>query len=146
MPPLLEVEDLVVDFGPVRAVDGVSFRLPEGPYGLALVGESGSGKTTTARALLRLLAPTSGAIRLGGEDVSKARGSARRRYRRAIQIVFQDPATTLAPRVRVGRAIAEALATHRVVPRDRVAGRVGELLEEVGLEPSMAERYPHQLS
>ena len=145
-PPLLEVEDLVVDFGPVRAVDGVSFRLPAGPYGLALVGESGSGKTTTARALLRLLAPTRGAIRLDGDDVSRVRGGALRSYRRAVQIVFQDPATTLDPRIRVGRAIGEAIRAHRVVPRDRVGSRVGELLEEVGLDPAMAERYPHQLS
>jgi peptide/nickel transport system ATP-binding protein len=144
--PLFEVEDLVVDFGPVRAVDGVSFRLPSGPYGLALVGESGSGKTTIARALLRLIAPTSGAIRLDGEDVSHVRGGALRRFRRAVQIVFQDPATTLDPRVRIGSAIAEALRAHRLVPRERVDGRVAELLAEVGVDPTMVDRYPHQLS
>src|SRR3712207_8534575 len=112
MPPLLEVEDLVVDFGPVRAVDGVSFRLPEGPYGLGLVGESGSGKTTTARALLRLVAPTSGAIRLDGRDVASRGRGAMREYRRAVQIVFQDPTTTLDPREHVGAAIAEPLRAH----------------------------------
>ena len=100
MTPLLEVEDLVVDFGRVRAVDGVSFRLPAGPYGLGLVGESGSGKTTIARALLRLVAPTSGAIRLEDRDVLGIRGRALRQYRRAVQIVFQDPTTTLDPRAR----------------------------------------------
>ena len=90
--PLLEVEDLVVEFGPVRAVDGVSFRLPTGPYGLALVGESGSGKTTIARALLRLVPAASGAIRLDGRDVAGvASGRALRSYRRDVQIVFQDP-------------------------------------------------------
>ena len=146
MTSLLEVEDLVVDFGRVRAVDGVSFRLPAGPYGLGLVGESGSGKTTIARALLRLVAATSGAIRLEGSDVLGVRGRALRRYRRAVQIVFQDPTTTLDPRARIGSAIAEPLQAHEIVPRAQVRHRVGELLAEVGLEPEMAERYPHQLS
>jgi oligopeptide transport system ATP-binding protein len=148
--PLLEVEDLVVEFGPVRAVDGVSFRLPAGPYGLALVGESGSGKTTIARALMRLVAATSGAIRLDGQEVVGSRGvgssRALRAYRRAVQIVFQDPTTSLDPRARIGSTIAEPLKAHGIVPRANVHGRVAELLAEVGLEPEMAERYPHQLS
>jgi peptide/nickel transport system ATP-binding protein len=148
--PLLEVEDLVVEFGPVRAVDGVSFRLPAGPYGLALVGESGSGKTTIARALLRLVPGTSGSIRLDGRNVagSGGLGSSRalRAYRRAVQIVFQDPTTSLDPRARVGSTIAEPLRAHGIVPRAGVAGRIAELLAEVGLDPEMAERYPHQLS
>jgi oligopeptide/dipeptide ABC transporter ATP-binding protein len=143
---LLEVDDLVVDFGRVRAVDGVSFRLPAGPYGLGLVGESGSGKTTIARALMRLVAATSGAIRLDGGDVLGMRGRALRRYRRAVQIVFQDPTTTLDPRARIRSAIAEPLLAHEIVPRPEVRHVVGELLVEVGLEPEMAERYPHQLS
>jgi peptide/nickel transport system ATP-binding protein len=143
---LLEVEDLVVDFGGVRAVDGVSFRLPAGPYGLGLVGESGSGKTTIARALMRLVAATSGAIRLEGRDVLGMRGRALRLYRRAVQIVFQDPTTTLDPRARIRSAIAEPLLAHEIVPRSVVRRVVGELLVEVGLEPEMAERYPHQLS
>jgi len=143
---LLEVEDLVVEFGRVRAVDGVSFRLPAGPYGLGLVGESGSGKTTIARALTRLVAPTSGAIRLDGRDVLAERGRALRRYRRAVQIVFQDPTTTLDPRARIRSAIAEPLLAHEIVPRSAVRRVVGELLVEVGLEPEMADRYPHQLS
>jgi oligopeptide/dipeptide ABC transporter ATP-binding protein len=144
--PLLEVEDLVVDFGRVRAVDRVSFHLPEGPYGLGLVGESGSGKTTIARALVRLVAPTSGAIRLEDRDVLGIRGRALRQYRRAVQIVFQDPTTTLDPRARIRSAIAEPLLAHEIVPRPEVRRVVGELLVEVGLEPEMAERYPHQLS
>jgi peptide/nickel transport system ATP-binding protein len=148
--PLLEVEDLVVEFGPVRAVDGVSFRLPAGPYGLALVGESGSGKTTIARALLRLVPATSGAIRLDGRDVAGSGGlggsRALRAYRRAVQIVFQDPTTSLDPRARVDSTIAEPLRAHGIVPRADVAGRIAELLTEVGLDPEMAERYPHQLS
>jgi peptide/nickel transport system ATP-binding protein len=146
MTPLLEVEDLVVDFGRVRAVGGISFRLPAGPYGLALVGESGSGKTTVARALLRLVEATSGAIRLEGRDVLGSRGRPLREYRRAVQIVFQDPTTTLDPRTRIGSAIAEPLQVHGIVPKTDVRRRVSELLREVDLDPEMVERYPHQLS
>ena len=143
--PLLEVEELVVEFGPVRAVDGVSFRLPAGPYGLALVGESGSGKTTIARALMRLVPATSGAIRLDGSEVV---GSSRalRAYRRDVQIVFQDPTTSLDPRARIGSTIAEPLRAHGIVPREDVGRRIASLLVEVGLDPEMAQRYPHQLS
>jgi peptide/nickel transport system ATP-binding protein len=143
--PLLDVEDLVVEFGPVRAVDGVSFRLPAGPYGLALVGESGSGKTTIARALLRLVSVASGAIRLDGDEVS---GSSRalRAYRRDVQIVFQDPTTSLDPRAKIGSTIAEPLRAHGIVPRSEVDDRIASLLAEVGLDPEMAGRYPHQLS
>ena len=143
--PLLEVEELVVEFGPVRAVDGVSFRLPAGPYGLALVGESGSGKTTIARALMRLVPATSGAIRLDGSEVV---GSSRalRAYRRDVQIVFQDPTTSLDPRARIGSTIAEPLRAHGIVPREDVGRRIASLLAEVGLDPEMAQRYPHQLS
>jgi peptide/nickel transport system ATP-binding protein len=144
--PLLEVEDLVVRFGRVPAVDGVSFQVPAGPYGLALVGESGSGKTTTARALLRLVRPTAGTIRLDGADIARGDRRALRAYRRAVQIVFQDPTTTLDPRERIGAAIGEPLRAHAVVPRSRRGERVAELLAEVGLEPEMAGRYPHQLS
>ena len=148
--PLLEVEDLVVEFGPVRAVGGVTFRLPAGPYGLALVGESGSGKTTIARAVTGLVPATSGAIRLDGRDVvgsvGRASGRGLRTYRRAVQIVFQDPTTSLDPRARVGSTIAEPLRAHRIVPRGEVDARIAELLIEVGLDPEMADRYPHQLS
>jgi oligopeptide/dipeptide ABC transporter ATP-binding protein len=142
---LLEVEDLVVEFGPVRAVDDVSFRLPAGPYGLALVGESGSGKTTIARALMRLVLATSGAIRLDGDEVA---GSSRalRAYRRDVQIVFQDPTTSLDPRAKIGSTIAEPLRAHGIVPRSEVDDRIVSLLAEVDLDPEMAGRYPHQLS
>ncbi|MEX2203674.1 MAG: oligopeptide/dipeptide ABC transporter ATP-binding protein [Actinomycetota bacterium] len=146
MTPLLEVEDLVVGFGSVRAVAGVSFRLPQGPFGLGLVGESGSGKTTIARALLRLVHATSGAIRLDGEDVLGSRGRTLRAYRRAVQIVFQDPTTTLDPRVRIGATIAEPIRAHTIAPKAEIPGRVQALLEEVGLDPELAGRYPHQLS
>ncbi len=145
--PLLEVEDLVVEFGPVRAVDGVSFRLPAGPYGLALVGESGSGKTTIARALMRLVPVTSGAIRLDGRDVAGLASSrGLRSYRRDVQIVFQDPTTSLDPRAKIGSTIAEPIRAHGIVPREDVRSRIASLLAEVGLDPEMAGRYPHQLS
>jgi oligopeptide/dipeptide ABC transporter ATP-binding protein len=144
--PLLEVEDLVVEFGRVAAVAGVSFRLPQGPFGLGVVGESGSGKTTIARALLGLVHASSGAIRLDGEDVARSRGRALRRYRRAVQIVFQDPTTTLDPRVRIGATIAEPIRAHGIAPKAEIPGRVTALLEEVGLDAELAGRYPHQLS
>jgi oligopeptide/dipeptide ABC transporter ATP-binding protein len=144
--PLLEVEDLLVRFGNVRAVDGVSFSLPAGPFGLGLVGESGSGKTTTARALLRLVPAERGAIRLDGRDVRHLRGAGLREYRRAVQIVFQDPTMSLDPRVRVGAAVAEPLRSHSIVPKEKIRARVDELLSEVGLADGFAGRYPHQLS
>jgi oligopeptide transport system ATP-binding protein len=145
--PLLEVEDLVVEFGPVRAVDGVSFRLPAGPYGLALVGESGSGKTTIARALMRLVPAASGAIRLDGRDVAGLTSSrGLRSYRRDVQIVFQDPTTSLDPRAKIGSTIAEPIRAHGIVPREDVRSRIASLLAEVSLDPEMAGRYPHQLS
>jgi oligopeptide transport system ATP-binding protein len=143
---LLEVEDLHVRFGPVRALDGVTFSLPAGPFGLGLVGESGSGKTTTARALLRLVPAERGSIRLEGRDVLRLRGGELRAYRRTVQIVFQDPTTTLDPRVRAGAAVAEPLRAHGMVPKADVRRRVDQLLAEVGLGDGFARRYPHQLS
>ena len=145
-PPLLEVTDLAVRFGPVRAVDGVSLRLAAGPFGLGLVGESGSGKSTIGRAVVRLVAAASGQIRFEGKDVAALRGAALKRYRRAAQIVFQDPDNSLDPRMRIGASIAEPLIVHRIVARRLAAGRARELLAEVGLDPELAGRYPHQLS
>ena len=145
-PPLLEVRDMRVRFGEVRAVDGVSFSLPAGPYGLGLVGESGSGKTTAGRAIMRLIPASSGEVMLEGRNVLAMRGADLRRYRRAIQIVFQNPDTTLDPRVRIAGAIEEALRTHTVVPKAETPARTARLLEEVGLEPAHAGRLPHQLS
>ncbi len=145
-PPLLEVTDLAVRFGPVRAVDGVSLRLASGPFGLGLVGESGSGKSTIGRAVVRLVAAAGGQIRFEGKDVAALRGAALKRYRRAAQIVFQDPDNSLDPRMRIGASIAEPLIVHRIVARRVAAGRARELLAEVGLDPELAGRYPHQLS
>jgi oligopeptide/dipeptide ABC transporter ATP-binding protein len=145
-PPVLEVEDLSVRFGPVRAVDGISFSLPVAGSALGVVGESGSGKTTTARAVLLLVPVAGGTIRLDGEDVLRRRGSGLRRYRRSVQIVFQDPTTSLDPRIRVGGQIAEPIRAHGIVPRGRVGERVEGLLAEVGLDPALVSRYPHELS
>ncbi len=145
-PPLLEVTDLTVRFGPVRAVDGVSLRLAAGPFGLGLVGESGSGKSTIGRAVVRLVAAAGGQIRFEGKDVAALRGRALKDYRRAAQIVFQDPDNSLDPRMRVGASVTEPLIAHRIVARRRAAGRARELLAEVGLDPELAARYPHQLS
>ena len=146
MTTLLEIADLQVRFGPVRAVDGVSLDIAPGPFGLGLVGESGSGKTTIGRAVLRLVSPAAGQIRFDGADIAGLRGRALRDYRRAVQIVFQDPDNTLDPRMRIGPAIAEALTTHDMVPRRQARTRVRELLAETGLDPDFAARYPHQLS
>jgi oligopeptide/dipeptide ABC transporter ATP-binding protein len=145
-PPLLEVSDLAVRFGLVRAVDGVSLRLAAGPFGLGLVGESGSGKSTIGRAVVRLVAAAGGQIRFEGKDVAAMRGPALKRYRRAAQIVFQDPDNSLDPRMRIGASVAEPLIAHRIVARRLAAGRARELLAEVGLDPELAGRYPHQLS
>jgi len=145
-PPLLQLADLVVRYGPVRAVDGVSLRVEAGPFGLGLVGESGSGKSTIGRAVMRLVPASGGSITLAGQDVGSLRGAALKAYRRDAQIVFQDPDNSLDPRMRIGTTLAEALRAHRAVPRDGVRARVGELLAETGLDPAFAERYPHQLS
>jgi oligopeptide transport system ATP-binding protein len=146
MSPLLEITSLSVRFGPVRAVDGVSLELAAGPFGLGLVGESGSGKTTIGRAVLRLARASGGQIRFEGTDIATLRGRALQDYRRAAQIVFQDPDNSLDPRMRIGSSIREALAAHRVVPRRRSAVQARSLLAEVGLDPGFASRYPHQLS
>jgi oligopeptide/dipeptide ABC transporter ATP-binding protein len=143
---MLEIKDLVVRFGPVTAVDGVSLAVPDGPYGVGLVGESGSGKTTLGRAVMRLMPAAGGSVLLDGTDVLHARGADLRRFRRAAQIVFQDPDSTLDPRMRIGAAVAEGLRAHRIVAREAVAERVRSLLLEVGLEAELADRLPHQLS
>ena len=146
MTALLQIEDLQVRFGEVRAVDQVDLELPPGPFGLGLVGESGSGKTSLGRAVLRLTPIAGGRILLEGEDMTRVRGAALKSYRRAVQIVFQDPDGTLDPRMRVGTVIAEGLLAHDIVPRSGVGERVARLLTDVGLEPAHAERFPHQLS
>jgi oligopeptide/dipeptide ABC transporter ATP-binding protein len=143
---LLDVRDLRVRFGPVRAVDGVSLAINRGPFGIALVGESGSGKTTVGRAILRLVPVSGGTIAFEGQDVLGLRGPRLRDYRRATQIVFQDADNSLDPRMRIGATIGEVLIAHRLAGRGAVGDRVAALLSEAALDPALASRYPHQLS
>jgi len=129
----------------VRAVDDVSFDIEEGET-FGLVGESGSGKTTTGRCLLRLIEPTSGTVIFRGEDVL---GFSRRRLRAArrdMQIVFQDPYSSLNPRMRARQIVEEPLIIHELGDRERRRERVAELFRLVGLDPGHLERYPHQFS
>jgi len=144
-PPLLEVRDLDVRYGEVRALAGVAFELARGET-LALVGESGSGKSTLARTLAGLLPARGGSVRFDGVPLLRLRARAWRPLRRRIQLVFQDPAASLDPRLRVGAIVAEPLAIHRMLPRAARSARVAELLGQVGLVPAFAERWPHQLS
>jgi ABC-type oligopeptide transport system ATPase subunit len=126
-------------------VDDVSFDIDEGET-FGLVGESGSGKTTTGRCILRLIEPTSGEVRFKGEDVLSFAPARLRAARGDMQIVFQDPYSSLNPRMRVGAIVAEPLVIHGIGDRRGRETRVSELLELVGLEPSMAGRYPRDFS
>jgi oligopeptide transport system ATP-binding protein len=145
MTTLLEVRNLVKHFGKVRAVDGVSFTIEAGET-FALVGESGCGKSTTGRCLLHLTPPTSGGIWFEGQDISSLHGEALRQLKRQMQIVFQDPFSSLNPRYSVGRTVAEPLRIHGLCPRREIPKRVAELLEMVGLRPEYANRFPHEFS
>jgi oligopeptide/dipeptide ABC transporter ATP-binding protein len=153
---LLEVRDLTKYFpvrrgvlgrtvGQVRAVDGVSMSLFAGET-LGLVGESGSGKTTVGRCVLRLIEPTSGRVLFDGTDILALDGEAMRKMRRHMQIVFQDPYTSLNPRMRVESIIGEPLVIHDSLSRAVRKARVSELMERVGLEPGLMRRFPHEFS
>ncbi len=154
-PPLLEVRDLVTRYqtggmlrGPrrvVHAVNGVSFDIAAGET-LGLVGESGSGKSTVGRTILRLTPASAGSVRFDGVDVLTLPPGPLRAMRRRMQIVFQDPYSSLNPRMRAGVAVAEGLEIHRLLPAREIPGRVARLFEEVGLDPSYRSRFPHQLS
>jgi oligopeptide/dipeptide ABC transporter ATP-binding protein len=150
---LLSVDALHVHFkgsrrgggtGVVRAVDGITFELDIGES-LGLVGESGCGKTTTARAIMRILEPTSGTITLDGGDITHLSGKELRTLRRKFQLVFQDPYSSLNARMTVHQIIAEPLLVQGIYA-DGGAERVGELLDQVGLSRDYADRYPYQLS
>jgi oligopeptide/dipeptide ABC transporter ATP-binding protein len=154
--PLLSVRNLVKHFpitrgvfgrvaGAVRAVDGVSFDVAAGET-LALVGESGCGKSTTGRALLRLIEPTSGSVHFDGEDLLALDRRDLRRIRRKLQIVFQDPFSSLNPRMSIGAIVREGLTIHKLAEGAAADARVRQLLEEVGLRPEYASRYPHEFS
>ena len=154
--PLVEVEQLKVHFpirrgllrrqvGAVRAVDDVSFTVYEGET-LGLVGESGCGKSTTGLAILKLLDATAGQVRFRGEEVTRRSEAEMRPLRRHMMMVFQDPYSSLNPRMTVGAIIGEPLGVHRIgVPAER-AERVQELLRLVGLNPAFINRYPHEFS
>ncbi|MBR0712792.1 ABC transporter ATP-binding protein [Bradyrhizobium liaoningense] len=129
----------------VRAVDGVSFAVARGEA-FGLVGESGCGKSTAARAVLRLIPPDAGLVRFAGIDVTDAHGSALQRLRRRMQIVFQDPYSSLNPRRTIGQALTEPLAVHGLARGRAARDRAIALLEEVGLPPSAYDRHPHEFS
>jgi oligopeptide/dipeptide ABC transporter ATP-binding protein len=131
--------------GAVAAVDGVTFRVAAGET-LGLVGESGSGKTTTGRLLLRLEEPDSGRVFFQGEDWLALEGEALRRRRRDVQIVFQDPQTSLNPRMTAGDQIAEPLRVQKLAARREIPGRVAALLAQVGLPAEAASRFPSEFS
>jgi peptide/nickel transport system ATP-binding protein len=131
--------------GPVRAVDGVSFELREGEV-LGLVGESGSGKSTVGRCVTRLIEPTGGTVRLKGTDITHLPQRRLRPLRREMHIVFQDPSSSLNPRMDVGSIVGEPLRRHGLARGTALRDRVAELLHEVGLRPELIGRYPHELS
>ena len=129
----------------VRAVDGVSFDVFPGET-LGLVGESGCGKTTTGRAILRLIEPTSGEVTFDGQNVLTLDAGSLRRLRRKMQIIFQDPFSSLNPRMTIGAIVREGITIHKMAEGAEADRRVKQLLDEVGLRPEYAERYPHEFS
>jgi oligopeptide transport system ATP-binding protein len=149
MEPLLRVEELVKTFKQgqitIWAVSGVSFEVFRGEA-VGLVGESGCGKTTTARCILRLIRPASGRVYLAGTDLSQLSEREMRAQRRHIQMVFQDPNTSLNPRFTIRRTLTEPLRLHHLGDGRSVEERLHETMMRVNLEPSFLDRYPHQLS
>ena len=153
--PLVEVRSLVKRFvrrrglfaepTVVKAVDDISFTIAEGET-FGLVGESGSGKTTTGRCILRLIESTSGEVRFRGEDVLAYSAEQMRRARRQMQMVFQDPYSSLNPRMRAGDIVEEPLVIHKMGGREQRRDRIAELFQLVGLDPAHLKRYPHEFS
>jgi oligopeptide/dipeptide ABC transporter ATP-binding protein len=154
--PVLEIEGLKKHF-PVKrrffggaseqvlAVDGVSFSIAEGET-LGLVGESGCGKSTVGRAILRLIEPTSGSIRVAGQDITRLSNREMRPFRRELQIIFQDPFSSLNPRMTVGDIVGEPLHTHHLASGKALRERVAQLFDRVGLSRAQMGNYPHQFS
>jgi oligopeptide/dipeptide ABC transporter ATP-binding protein len=153
---LIEVENLKKYFpvkkgilsrtvGEVRAVDGVSFTIKRGET-LGLVGESGCGKTTVGRTILRLIEPTAGRVSFNGENLLELDGEQLRSLRASLQIIFQDPFSSLDPRMNVGQIIAEPIRNHMKVSKTEIRQRVADLMERVGLHPEQISRYPHEFS
>jgi oligopeptide transport system ATP-binding protein len=154
---LVEVQDLKKHFpvtqgilfrravGQVKAVDGVSFTIRKGEA-LGLVGESGCGKSTIARCLLKLLAPTSGRVRFAGADLESLDRQGTTRFRRRVQAIFQDPYSSLNPRMKVREIVGEPLYVHGLETGTGLARRVDRLLDHCGLPRRLAERYPHSTS
>ena len=156
MTTILEVTDLKKYFpikkglfsrtvGHVRAVDGVSFSVEQGEV-LGLVGESGCGKTTTGRCILRLIEPTSGSVKFDGREITGLPFREMRQLRRQMQIIFQDPYSSLTPRLSVRTMLTEVLSVHGIAKGRAARERASELLTMVGLSPSQAARYPHEFS
>jgi oligopeptide/dipeptide ABC transporter ATP-binding protein len=152
--PLLQVDNLVKHYhatgllrrkAAVRAVDGVSFTVGRGET-LGLVGESGSGKSSVGKTILRLQEPSAGRVSFDGREVFQLDRLALRGLRRRMQIIFQDPHGALNPRMTIGAAIAEGIEIHKLAPARQIPGRVAALMDEVGLDPSLASRYPHEFS
>ena len=155
--PVLSVDNLTMYFpvkssglirrtvGHVQAVDGVSFEVPSGGS-LGLVGESGCGKSTTGRLITRLYKPTGGSMMFEGHDLATLSNRAMKPLRREVQMIFQDPYTSLNPRHTVGSIVGAPLAVHNVVPKKQILPRVQELLEVVGLNPEHYNRYPNEFS
>ena len=155
--PLLQVTNLKKHFpitkglimmktiGHVQAVDGIDFTIQQGET-VGLVGESGCGKTTTSKLILRLEQPTEGEIKLEGQDIQTFKGQGLREFRTMVQAVFQDPWSSLSPRMRVRDIVAEPLMVNRLAFGPEVSGRVEEVLEQVGLNAAQGNNYPHEFS
>jgi len=155
--PLLEIEGLTKHFpvttalfprkktACVKAVDGIDFAVDAGET-LGVIGESGCGKTTTSKLILLQESPTAGAIRFDGRDIAELAGPDLMRYRREVQVVFQDPYSSLSPRMRVAEIIAEPLQIHTSLSREEQHDRVAEVLDLVGLRPEVAQLFPHEFS
>ena len=155
--PLLEVSNLKKHFpvtkglvlmktvGHVQAVDGINFSINQGET-VGLVGESGCGKTTTSKLILRLETPTDGTIKLEGQDIQSFKGQGLKDYRTMVQAVFQDPWSSLSPRMRVKDIVGEPMAVNRQVSKSEMQERVEEVLSQVGIHPAQASNYPHEFS